>query len=148
MKTYDTTFTVEVRVHLLLEGGLIEVPRPNSDTESNGLLLGLSGDILPDGNTGVDTTALLEESSDGASRAFWSYEDDIDIGRGDNVGIVLVDNREAMREVKGLALGDQGCNLGPGLRLGGIGEEVHDDRSTVNCFFDWEKSFSGHLDLQ
>ncbi len=63
------TLTVEVRVDLLLEGGLVEVAGSDGDTEGDGLLLGLASDVLVDSERGVDATALAEERSDGAARA-------------------------------------------------------------------------------
>lgn len=40
---------------------------------------------------------------------------------------------------------DEGLELVPGLRLSGIREKVHDDRSTVNGLLDGEESLSGDL---
>jgi hypothetical protein len=56
-----TTLTVEVRVHLLLEGGLVEVTTADGNTKGNSLLLGLARNILVYGKGGVDTTALTEK---------------------------------------------------------------------------------------
>lgn len=61
------------------------------------------------------------------------------------MGIILVDNGETMREVEGLALGDQGSNLGPRLRLSGIREEVHDNCSSVDSLLDGEEGLSRYL---
>lgn len=49
----DTTLTVEVRVDLLLEGGLVGVARADGDSESGGLFVSLASDILEDGNGGL-----------------------------------------------------------------------------------------------
>ena len=38
-ETYDTTFTVKVRVDLLLEGGLVHVTGADSDTDGDSLLV-------------------------------------------------------------------------------------------------------------
>jgi len=97
-----TTLTVKVRVDLLLESGLVEVTRADGDTESDSLLLGLAGDILVDGNGRVDTTALTEESTDGTARALGSDEDDVDIRRDLDLGLVLEDGGETVREIEGL----------------------------------------------
>lgn len=48
-----------------------------------------------------------------------------------------------MGEVEGLSLGDQGSDLGPGRRLGGIRKQVHDDGSLLDSLGDIEKSLSG-----
>ena len=114
-ETYDTTFTVKVGVDLLLEGGLVHVTGADSDTDSDSLFLGLAGDVLPDGDGGVDTTTLLEESADSSARALGGNEDDINISGRNDLGVLLVDNGETVREVEGLALGDERGNLGPGL---------------------------------
>lgn len=47
-----------------------------------------------------------------------------------------------MREVEGLALGDEGGELGPGLRLGGVGKEVHDDGTSADGLLDGEEGLS------
>lgn len=96
------TLTVEVRVDLLLEGGLVEVAGADGDTKSDGLLLGLASDVLVDSERGVDTTALTEEGSDGSARALGGAEDDVDVGGNLNLGEVLEDGGETVGEVKGL----------------------------------------------
>lgn len=96
------TLTVEVRVDLLLEGGLVEVAGADGDTKSDGLLLSLTSDVLVDGERGVDTTALTEEGSDGSARALGGAEDDVDVGGNLNLGEVLEDGGETVGEVKGL----------------------------------------------
>lgn len=115
------------RVDLLLEGGLVHVTGTDSDTEGNSLLLGLAGNILPDGNGRVDTTAVLEESADGTSRSLRSDEDDVDVSGALDLGQVLEDGGESVGEVEGLALGELGLDSGPGLGLGSVGEKVHDN---------------------
>ena len=96
------TLTVQVRVHLLLEGGLVEVAGADGDTHGDGLLLGLAGHILVDGNGGVDATALTEEGADGTAGALGGNEDDVDV-RGDlDLGEVLEDGGETVGEVQGL----------------------------------------------
>ena len=144
-KTHHTTLAVEVRVHLLLERRLVHVSRPNANAEGGRLLLGLPGDVLPDGDGRVDTTALLEQGADGAPRALRGDEDDIDISRGDDVGVLLVDDGETVGEVEGLALGDERGDGRPGGRLGGVGEEVHDDGTTIDGLLDGEEGLARHL---
>lgn len=43
-----------------------------------------------------------------------------------------------------LALGDLGLNVGPGLRLRGVGEEVHDDRAARDGLVDLEEVLAGN----
>lgn len=94
---------VQVRVDLLLEGGLVEVARPDGDAERDGLLLGLAGYVLVDGDGGVDAAALAEEGADGAAGALGGDEDDVDVGGNFDLGEVLEDRREAVGEVEGLS---------------------------------------------
>jgi hypothetical protein len=139
-----TTLTVQVRVNLLLEGGLVEVTGSNSNTHGNGLLLGLASDILEDGNGRVDTTALTEEGADGTTGTLGGDEDNIDIGGDIDLGQVLENGGEPVGEVESLSLGEERLNLGPGLRLGSIGEKVHDDGTLVNGSLDIEQVLSGN----
>jgi len=83
----DTSLTVEVREDLFLKRGLVKVTGSDGDTEGDGLLLGLTGDILPDGDGRVDTSSLEEESSDSSSRSLGGDEDNVDVLGWDNVGL-------------------------------------------------------------
>jgi hypothetical protein len=143
------TLTVEVGVNLLLKGGLVEVATADSDTESNSLLLGLASHVLVDGDRRVDTTSLTEERADGAAGTLGGNKDDINVLGDLDLGEVLEDGGETVGEVESLecvlakkdhqidryrvgtatylALGELGLDGGPGLALGGITEEVHDD---------------------
>ena len=47
-----------------------------------------------------------------------------------------------MGEVESLALGDQGGDLGPGGRLSGIRQEVHDDGTSVDSLGDVEEGLA------
>lgn len=118
----DTTLAVEVRVDLLLKGGLVGVAGTDGDGEGASLLHGLAGDVLPDGDRGVDAAALLEESADGAARALRRAEDDVDIGGGVNTGVLLVNKGETVTEVQRLALGLQVGQRRVRGRIGGTGQ--------------------------
>lgn len=143
--THNTTLAVQVGVDLLLKGRLVHVARANRDAERDCLLFRLAGDVLPHSNTGVDAAALLEQGADGAARALGRDEDDVNVGRRHDVGIVLVHDGEAVREVERLALGDEGRNGGPGLRLRGVGEQIHDDSTALNGVFDREEGLTRDL---
>jgi hypothetical protein len=142
-RTYNTTLAIEIGVYLLLKGGLVHITRADSDTEGNSLLLSLSSNVLPHGDGRVDATSLLKESADGASRTLGGDEDNIHIFGGDDVGVVLKHDGETMGEVEGLSLGNERRNRWPCLRLGGIGQKVHDDSTLVDSLLDGEKSLAG-----
>lgn len=63
----DTSLSVEVRVDFLFESGVVAVTGTDTDGHGDGLFLCLASDVLVDGDRGVDTSTLLEESSDGSS---------------------------------------------------------------------------------
>jgi hypothetical protein len=96
------TLAVKVGPDLLLEGGLVEVAGTDGNTHGDGLLEGLAGDILVDGNGAVDATALLEERANSAARALGGDEDHVNVGGDLDVGAVLEDGRETVGEVEGL----------------------------------------------
>jgi hypothetical protein len=75
----DTTLTDEIRVDFLIEGGLIHITRTDTDTESDSALLSLTRDILENGEGGVDTTTLLEETTDSEAGTLGGNQDNIDI---------------------------------------------------------------------
>lgn len=94
--------TIEIRVHFLLERGLVEVSGSDGDTESNGLLLGLASHILVDGDGRVDTTALAEEGADCAAGTLGGDEDDVNVFGNVDLGEVFEDGGETVGEVEGL----------------------------------------------
>lgn len=96
------TLTVEVRVDLLLEGGLVEVAGADGDTESDSLLLSLAGDVLVDSERGVDATTLTEEGADGTAGTLGGDEDDVNVGGDLDLGEILEDGGKTVGEVEGL----------------------------------------------
>lgn len=129
------TLAVQVGVDLLLEGGLVHVSGTDGNTEGDGLLLGLAGHVLEDGDGRVDTTALAEEGADSAAGALGGDEDDVDVGGDFDLGEVLEDGGETVGEVESLVLLvpilvklmsiaylalELGLDGGPSLRLSGI----------------------------
>ena len=146
--TVDTThkaatLTVQIGSNLLLKGGLVNVTRTNGNSKSNGSLLSLAGNILPDGVGRVDTTALLEKRSDGTAGTLGGNEDDINVRGSLDLGQILEDGGETVGEVKSLALGDEGLDVGPGLGLGSIGKQVHDNGTLLDGSVDIEKVLTG-----
>jgi len=97
-----TSLTVKVRVHLLLKGGLIEVSGADGYTESDGLLLGLTCDVLEDGDGAVDATALTEKRAHSAAGTLGRDEDNIDVGGHVDFCEVLEDGGETVGEVESL----------------------------------------------
>jgi hypothetical protein len=162
-----TSFTVQVAVHFLLEGRLVEVSGANCDAESNGFFCGLAADVLEDGEGGVDTAAFLEEGADCATGALGGNEDDVDVRWGDDTGEVLVDDGEPMGEVESLtlelerkiivhlALGQERLEGFPRFLLSGVlplvsqpisgqyRKEIHDDCALLDGFLDLEEVLSG-----
>lgn len=65
----------------------------------------LARNVLVDSDRGVDAPALLEQGADSSSRALGGNEDDINVRRGHDTGVLLVDDREAVSKVESLALG-------------------------------------------
>jgi len=155
-----TTLTVQVGVDLLLEGGLVKVTGTDTNTESNGLLLSLASDVLENSYGGVDTTAVTEESSDSSARSLWCNKDDIDVSWNIDLGLVLENWGETVREVESLcqlayghsieakiifpylSLGDLWLDGWPGLALGSITEQVHDDGTTGDGLIDLEEGLA------
>jgi hypothetical protein len=111
------SLTVKVRVDLLLKGGHVHVSGADGDTESSGLLESLAGDILEDGDGGVDATALTEKGADSAAGSLGGDEDDIDISWHIDLGELLEHGGESVREVKSLG-------------------SVSDAKSGIGCGFD------------
>ena len=152
-----TTLTVQVGVNFLLEGGLVEVTTANTNTESNCLLLGLASEILEDSDGRVNTTSLAEESSNSSAGALGGNEDNIDILGNIDLGLVLEDWGETVGEVESLcelaetiahddsnylSLGDLGLDCGPGLALGSVTEQVHDDGTLGDSLINIEEVLS------
>jgi hypothetical protein len=85
--TYDTSLTVKVGENLFLKRSFVQVTGTDGDTEGNGLLLGLTSNILEDGDGGVDTSSLEEEGSDSSSRSLGGDEDNVNVLGGDDLGL-------------------------------------------------------------
>lgn len=137
-----TTLTVEVRVNLLLEGGLVEVSGANGDTDGGSLLVGAAGDVLEHSEGGINATALLEEGADSATGTLGGDENDVDTLGDVNLGEILEDDRETMGEIESLAGGDEGFDVRPGLGLGGVREKVHDDVTLADGLVDVKKGLA------
>jgi len=96
---------VQVAVDFLLKGRLVHVARADGDTECDGLLLGLAGHVLVDGDGGVDAAALAEERAHCAAGTLWCNEDYVNVGWDLDLGLALEDWGETVGEVQGLARG-------------------------------------------
>src|ERR1051325_2745699 len=131
----NAAFAGEVAENLFLEGRLEQVAGADGDAGRETAIEGPAGRVLMNG---VDALAFEEEPAHGSPRAFRGDEDDVDVRRRDDAGLVLVDDREAVREVEGLALGKQRLELGPLVLLTGVGEEVLDDGAARGRFLPGE----------
>lgn len=105
--TVDTThqaatLTVQVRVDLLLKGGLVQVAGTDGNTQGNGLLLSLASHVLVDGERGVDTTALTEQRADSTAGTLGGNQDNVNVLGDLDLGQLLEDGGETVREVQGL----------------------------------------------
>jgi hypothetical protein len=67
-------------------------------------LFGFTGDVLEDGEGGVDTSTFFEEGTDGTTGTFWGDEDDVDVGGGNDAGKVFIDNGKAVGEIECLGI--------------------------------------------
>jgi hypothetical protein len=112
---------------------------------------------LVDGDGGVDSTALAEESSHSSARALRGNEDNVDVLGHIDLSLVLEDGGETVGEVESLcqlagivagnashylSLGDLRLDSGPGLRLGSVTEQVHDDGTLGDGLIDIEEVLS------
>ena len=143
--THHTALAIEVRVDLFLERGLVHVARADRDADCGGPFLRLARDVLPDGDRRVDATALREERANGAARSLRRDEDNVDVRRGDDLGVLLIHDGEAVGEVERLALGDERGERRPRRGLRGVREQVHDDRAALDGLLDREQRLSRHL---
>jgi hypothetical protein len=66
---------------------LVTVSRTDGDSESDGLLLGLSGDVLVNGDGRVDSSSLEEEGSNGSAGTLGGDENDVDVSGGNDTGL-------------------------------------------------------------
>lgn len=106
-----TPLTVKVRVDLLFKSGLVEVSGTDSNAERDSLLLSLAGHVLENGDGAVDAAALLKERTHGTAGALGRDEDNVNVGRDFDLGEVLEDGGEAVREVEGLFRVEQGLSV-------------------------------------
>jgi hypothetical protein len=140
----DTSLSVQVRVDFLFKRRFVTVTGTDGDTECDGLLLGVTGNVLVDGDGRVDTSTFQEQGSDSSTGTLGGDQDDVDVLGRDNTSVLLVDDGETVGKVQGLALGDQGSELRPCLGLSGVGKQVHDDGTLVDGLFDTEQGLSGN----
>jgi hypothetical protein len=128
----DASFAGEVAVDLILEGSGEKVAGTDGDTESEDTLQSVTGGILEDSEAAVDAAAVEEVFTDAGSGAFRGDEDDIDEIRGDDGGLVVVDDGEAVREVEGIAGVEMRFDLRPHQHLTGVRDEVLDDSAALS----------------
>lgn len=97
-----SSLPIKIRVDLFLKRGLVEISAAHSDAESNSFLFSFARDVLKHGHRRVDTTPLLEQTSNSPSGALRSNKYDINVCWKFDLGKTLEDGRKAMREVESL----------------------------------------------
>src|SRR5262249_53499572 len=121
------------------ERRLEQVARADGDAQGEDALAGAARRVLVDGEAGVDATALQEQAADGRARALGGDEDNVDVGRRDDAGLLAVDDAEAVREVEGLAFRQVRLERRPVFLLSGVGKQVLDDGALRGGLFEWEE---------
>ena len=62
--------------------------------------------------------------------------------RGNDAGLVFIDDREAMGKVEGITGIEERSNFGPHEHLTGIGDEILDDRPALGSLGEGEKGIT------
>ncbi len=137
-------FAGQVAVHFFSEIGFEKISAADSDAEGDDAVLCFAGGVLEDGIAAVKAAALEEHSSQRGTGAFGGDEENVDILGGDDAGLFVKGDAEAMGEVEGFAGGKVFLYRRPELDLGGVAEEVADDGAFFERFFDLEEGFAGH----
>src|SRR5204863_5796985 len=99
--------------------------------------------VLVNGVTGVDALAFEEEAPHRRAGAFRGDENDVDVLRRDDAGLVAEDDAEAVREVERLAGGEVRLEPRPEVLLARVGEQVLDDRAAPGRFLEVDERLAG-----
>ncbi len=135
-ETLDTThqastLTVEIRVDLTLESGLVEVTTSDGNTHSRDLLESLAADVLEDSDGTVDTTRLEEERTNGTAGTLRSAKDNVLVLGSLEAGLLLVGDLETVGEVEGVSVGHLVLNVVVDLGASSVGKEEHGNGSLL-----------------
>ncbi len=133
----------EIADDFAFEGRGEKVPGADPDSERQRFFAGLAREVLEDGKARIDAAAVEEVGAHGAAGALRRHQDDIDVRGRDDTGLVLVDDGEAVREVKRVARLQAGLDLGPHGHLTGVGEQVLDHRGALGGFLRGKQGLTG-----
>ena len=104
--------------------------------------LGPAGKVLVNGETGVDAAAVQKIGPHRGAGAFGCRQDHVHIFRGDNAGLVAVNDAETVGEVQGVAFVEAIFNGRPHGYLAGVGEQVLDHGGLAGRLLDGQKGLS------
>ena len=128
----------------MLERGREKVAGADADANGQAAFLGAAGGVLADGEARVDAGAGKEVAADGGAGALGRDHDDIHVPGRNDARLVLVGNREAMREVECVPGFQVFLHHWPDSALGGIGDKHLDDRAPADALVNLEQGFARH----
>ena len=140
----DATLPDEVGGHFFFEGGREEIARADTDTESHTAFFGVAGRVLMNRKAGVDARAAEEVAANVEAGTFRSNEDYIHVFRRNDFGEIVINDRETVAEVEGVARIQIAFDLRPADFLRSIRQEVLNNGTLLNGFFDFEERFARH----
>ena len=140
----DAALAHEVARHLLLERRREEVARADRDADREREVARLARRILRHGVGRVDARAVQEVAAHVRARALRRDHDDVHVRTRLHARELVVDVREAVREVERLARRHVLLDLLPDIADRTIGGEHHDDVALLGGLLDGEERLAGH----
>src|ERR1700744_1645934 len=139
-----TAFAGEIAVYFFTEIGFEEVAAADGDAEGDNAVLCFACGILEDGVAAVEAAALEEHAAERGAGAFGGDEEYVDVLGGNDAGLFVEGDAEAMGEIERFSGGQVFLHGWPQLDLGGVAQQVADDRAALQGFFDFEQGFAGN----
>ena len=140
----DTAFADEVTVGFVWERGREEVAGTDGNADGETAFLSAAGGVLEHGEAGVDAGAAEEIAADIEAGTFRRDHDDVHILRRNDAGLLVVGDREAVREIERVTGFEIGFDGRPDDALGGVGDEEFDDGAALDGFGHREEGLAGH----